>query len=43
MREGESFGHIHSPPDDLDVCARFTLAGRFHCGVEFAERFDARR
>src|SRR5579864_4670378 len=41
MREGESFGHIHSPPDYLDVCARFTLACRFHCGVELANRLNA--
>lgn len=27
MREGETFGHIHTPADDFDVCARLTLAG----------------
>src|ERR1700691_2202952 len=41
MREGESLGHVHSPADDLNVCARFTLAGRFHCGVELANRLNA--
>src|SRR5215468_4118510 len=43
MRDGETSRHIHSSADDLDVRARFTLAGRFHCGVKLAERLDARR
>ena len=41
MREGETFGHIHSSADDLDVCARFTFAGCFQCGIELAQRLDA--
>src|SRR4029077_20252243 len=42
MREGEPFWHIHSPADDFDVCARFTFAGCFQGGIEFAQRLDAR-
>src|SRR5712691_7790036 len=42
MREGETSRHIHTSADDLDVCARCTLAGRLHCGVELADRLDAR-
>ena len=34
--EGKPFGHIHSPADDFDVCARFTFAGCFQSGIELA-------
>ena len=42
VREGEAFGHIHSPTDDFDVCPRFTFARCFQGGIEFAKRLDAR-
>jgi hypothetical protein len=41
LREGETLGHIHSSADNLDVCARFTFAGCFQCGIELAQRLDA--
>src|SRR5206468_13123977 len=43
VREGETLGHIHSSADDLDVCARFTFAGCFQCGIELTECLDTPR
>src|SRR5207249_1186826 len=42
VREGETFGHIHSSADDFDVCTGFTFARCFQSGIEFAQRLDAR-
>jgi hypothetical protein len=41
VREGETFGHIHSSADDLNVCARFTFAGYFHRSVKLSKRLHA--
>src|SRR5271166_1169088 len=40
MSEHEDRRHIQSSADDLDVGARFAVAGGLHRGFEFAERSD---
>lgn len=41
MRVGKARRQVHASADDLNIGARFTLAGRFHRGVELAERLNA--